>query len=66
LIVNPTVPFALPLCPDATTIQFASLAAFHAQPVNVETSNDSRPPSDAIESSVRLKLYRQGAAAWLS
>jgi hypothetical protein len=63
---NPTVPFALPLCPDATPIQLASLVALHAQPVDVETSNDRRPPPDAIESSVRLKVYRQGAAAWLS
>jgi hypothetical protein len=47
-------------------IQPALLVAFQLHPVSVVTSNESRPPSPAIESLVRLSAYWHGAADWLT
>ena len=62
-INKPTVPFALPLWPDAIAIQLWFDEAVQLQPANVDTSNDKRPPAAAIESLARFKEYRHGAAA---
>lgn len=64
--VRATVPFALPLWPDAIAIQLAPLDALHAQPESVATSTVKRPPDAGALSDVRLSEKRHGAAAWLS
>lgn len=61
--VRVTVPLAVPLCPDEMEIHAASLTAFHAQPVSVPTSTDSRPPAAVTTSEPRLRLNWQAAAA---
>ena len=53
--VNPTVPLALPVCPDDTVIHPASLVASHGQPLIVLTSTARRPPAGPIESRERLR-----------
>jgi hypothetical protein len=53
----------LPLCDDATTIQFTGLVALHAQPVSVATSTDRRPPLAEMVSPPRLNLKVHGAGA---
>ena len=62
---SPTVPLALPLCPEDTTIQFDPLVAVQLQPLMVVTSTASRPPAAAIPSPGRLSVNTHGAAAWL-
>ena len=60
---RPTVPFALPLCPDVTEIHGTPLVAVQPQPLIVDTSTLRRPPAAAIESPDRLSEKRHGAAA---
>jgi hypothetical protein len=63
---SPTVPFPLPFCGDATTIQFTGLVAFQVQPPTVDTSTGRRPPAAEIASPPRLSLNVQGAGAWVN
>jgi hypothetical protein len=65
-IDSTTVPFAFPLRPDWMPIQAAVVVAVHPHPVSVATSTERRPPGAPIESPLRLRSKRHGAAAWLT
>ena len=64
--INETVPFDVLLCADATVIHETVLVALQEHPVSVDTATVSGPPPGPIVSLVRLRSYRQTAAAWLS
>ena len=64
--VSPTVPAAVPFCPDDTAIHGAVVAALQEQPAIVVTSTLRCPPAAPIESRVRLSSNTQDAPAWVS
>lgn len=60
------VALAFPLEPDETVNQLALDVAVQLHPVSVVSWKESLPPSTPTVSALRLMVYRQAAAAWLS
>ena len=66
---KPTVPFPLPVPPEATLIHEALVAAVHAHPAGAVTPTEPGPPRAVSEALLAPSVYVHvgvGAAAWLT